>query len=98
MPVYIFSADDSEQTEIVMSARQDIPKTVRKYGKVFKRDIAAEHGGFQDTPGNWPQLSESAGCMPNQRKEFEARMSALGCPTQFPGGKRVAYAIGKLRS
>lgn len=52
-------------------------------GKPMRRDFQAEHGGFKDTPGNWPMESDAAGVAPEQIPEAMAYNERMGVPTRY---------------
>ena len=60
------------------------PKSIRfPDGTRAHRDIVAEHSGFQNTPGTWPQASYSLAVNSGQREEAIKKLAALGCPTDY---------------
>ena len=49
------------------------PRRIRRDGRHYVRDIAAEHGQRAEVSrGLWPKVSTAAGCHPDQIGEFEA--------------------------
>lgn len=89
MPRYCYSDDDGN-TIIRVYPMSKIPKQFRLGGKVFKRDIRAEHGGRKHTPGTWPMKSDAAGVHPDQIAEARAHSIEAGVPTDFtPDGRAI---------
>ena len=98
MPTYKYRVDGSgELVALFMSVaemesrqREDMTITLDD-GREAKRDIAAEHGGFRNTPGNWPQLSDAAGCHPDQIQDAMSHARQAGVPTEFTPDGRAKF-------
>ena len=59
-------------------------KWIRHRGKIYRRDIVAEHGGRKQ--GNcalWPKVSWAAGVHPDQVDEAKAFDRKMGVPTDY---------------
>lgn len=95
MPTYCYTTNDGLTVEKVYRVGK-APKTVTTFdGTTAFRDIVAEHQGFSDTPGNWPQKSDAVGCHPDQIEDERKRSVAQGCPTEFtPDGRRIFTSAG----
>lgn len=90
MPQYVYTNEENGESVQRVYPMTRIPRTIRVKGLVYHRDIAAEHGGFKNTPGNWPQKSWSVGVHPSQIKEAYAESVRNGVPTDFaPNGDRI---------
>lgn len=83
MPTYVYSTDDGVDRIERFFAIGRAPKRIRWAGETYFRDLAAEHGVFASTPGNWPRTSEAMGCHPSQVAEYRQRASSLGVPTEI---------------
>jgi len=60
------------------------PGQTRIDGKIWKRDIAAEHApGRGQITGKWPIHSDAAGVGPGQVDEAMAEAKKLGVPTEY---------------
>lgn len=81
MPIYCYTNDKGETVERVYRIGKQ-PTAISVKGQLYRRDIGAEHGGFQDTPGNWPKASFNMGNHPSQRKELATFLEAKGVPTE----------------
>ncbi len=94
MPTYIYEfLDDGTTFETVMSIsemeRFQKGKMVMD-GRGVRRRVDLEHGGFKDTPGNWPMLCEASGVHPDQVREATEHARRLGVPTDFtPDGRAI---------
>ncbi len=83
MPTYCYTTpDETETIEEVFSVGK-APAKVRRNGKVYERDIAAEHQGHQDTPGNWPMYCDASGVHPDQIPEAIAAAKRRGVTIEF---------------
>ncbi len=83
MPTYCYTTpDETETIEEVFSVGK-APAKVRRNGKVYERDIAAEHQGSQDHGGQWPILCDASGVHPDQVPEAMAVAKRKGVPTTF---------------
>lgn len=83
MPVYCYRTKRGTfRVERVYSMRA-VPRTIRVRGRTLYRDIAAEHGGFRNTPGIWPMASDAAGVHPSQIAEAMAEDRRNGVPTDY---------------
>lgn len=82
MPVYCYSTEAGDTVELFYPMGE-APRTIRRDGATFYRDIVAEHSGFRSTPGNWPLRSDAAGVHPSQVRDAENQAKALGVPTRF---------------
>ena len=67
-----------------------------KCGEMMRRDLIAEHGGFDDTPGNWPQESDAAGVNPCQIPEAMAYARKMGVPTNYNPKTGAAIMTGRI--
>jgi len=84
MPAYCFKCECGQRTEAFRSVanRNRAPKC-RACRKTMARDLRSEHGGFRNTPGNWPMESDAAGVDVSQVDEAARKMAAAGVPTEF---------------
>lgn len=102
MPFYVYRDESTgEKIELMMtvaemSRRQRKDGTIVHEGKTLLRDIAAEHGGFRNTPGAWPMKSDAAGVHPSQAGEAYEESARLGVPTRFDS--ETGQAIFESRS
>lgn len=56
----------------------------------MERSLTREHGGFSNTPGNWPMESDAAGVHESQIADAEEHSRKVGIPTHFTlDGKAV---------
>lgn len=86
MPFYSYTTKDG-QTFTERYAMGEAPAKVRlPDGQLGHRDVAADHRGFRNTPGNWPMECTFGGVNPSQRKEAEAKLRAEGVPTHYTEG------------
>lgn len=81
MPIYCYTNDKGETVERVYRIGKQ-PKAIYVQGVLHHRDISAEHGGFQDTPGTYPKASFNMGNHPSQRQELASYLEAKGVPTE----------------
>lgn len=89
MPVYCYSTESGERCEKVFRMGA-APKEIREGGKVFLRDVAAEHRGSVHTPGNWPLLSDAFAVSPSEVAEASKDAHLKGVPTDFaPDGRAI---------
>lgn len=89
MATYCYSNEGRELTVEKQFPIGKAPLTIKVAGVPFERDIAAEHDGFQDTPGNYPCYSAAMGVLPSQRDEFRKLDKAHGIETVFDEKGRV---------
>jgi len=82
MPVYCYTTKDGQTVERFYPAAK-VRKTIRVNGKTAHRDIAAEHGSFKNTPGNWPMKSDACGVSPKQIPEAMETDRRLGVPANY---------------
>jgi hypothetical protein len=103
VPTYLYKTEDGKHHEVVMTvaemeSRQGPDRTiVLDDGQVAKRDIAAEHGGFQATAANWPLVSVAGGINPDQREEISGQLDAMGVHTDFTADGSVIWRDRKHR-
>jgi hypothetical protein len=101
MPIYVYKDQKSgEKVELFMSiaemsARQK-DGVLELQGRILVRDIVTEQGGFRNTAGHWPMMSDGAGVHPSQTGEAYAESVKLGVPTQFD--RSTGQAIFESRS
>lgn len=95
MPVYCYREPRSGKVhEVVMTVsemlrREKGGKLTLDDGTKVERCYEVEHGGFRNTPGNWPMKSDALGCHPDQVKEFEQHCASLGVPTRYTSDGRA---------
>ena len=90
MPTYCFSTPDGVVHERVFSMA-DVPDSIDVDGQLADRDVAAEHGGFRDSPGNWPLHCSASGVDPTQAGAASDIMARHGCPTEFTSSGEAIY-------
>jgi hypothetical protein len=84
MPLYSFTSRDGETIEVEYPLHAKRPDRIRRKGKTFTRNIAADHNGFEDTCGKgWPIHSEALGVHPKQIQEAMAADRRDGVPTDY---------------
>ncbi len=89
MPIYCFTNLKGETIERMHSI-VNIPKRITQSGVWYERDIAAEHGQFRNTPGNWPKVTELDGVCSHQAKDLHDYLQKKGVPTEVrPDGSMV---------
>src|SRR3989339_1012131 len=96
MPRYCFT-NDEDFTICRFYPMGKAPKKFILGGKVFKRNIRAEHVNVKHTPGNWPFESDAAGVHPDQIKEAFEHSVRIGIPTQFTSDGRAIFTGKKHR-
>jgi len=96
MPMYCYTNSRTGETVERFYSVGKAPDRVRVKGRSYRRDIAAEHGQFRNTPGNWPQHSFASGVSPRQVAEVKAKLRARGVDAQFD--PKTGYAIYRDRS
>lgn len=89
--IYLYRTTDGALHEVIMTVaemcrRQRKDGTIRlKDGRLARRDITAEQGGFQDVgEKNWPKGRQdhwSLSCHPSQVGEFNKAAAARGVAT-----------------
>jgi hypothetical protein len=66
------------------------PREVQEEGRIFTRDIQAEHRGTAHTAGNWPMLSDAFAVDPDARADASREAAQKGVPTDFaPDGRAI---------
>lgn len=96
MPIYCYVRKNKlvERFYPIASA----PNRIRIKGKTYKRSIAAEHGQFKDTPGNWPQRTTMSGVHRGQAEELRVFLEKAGVPTHvYPDGEMRLESRGHRR-
>lgn len=96
MPTYCYRTSGGRLVELTMSATQMARRQVNgvirarkgeadgvRPGQPLERDLAAEHGGFRNTPGNWPMKSLSCGVRPDQIPEAMAEDRRRGVAAEY---------------
>lgn len=96
MPRYCFTDVDGNTICRVFSMNK-VPKQVILNGKIFKRNIRAEHVDIKHTPGNWPMKSDAAGVHPDQIAEARSHSIKAGVPTDFTPDGRAIFTGKKHR-
>tara|TARA_R110002020_G_scaffold60572_4_gene163959 strand:+ start:684 stop:1058 length:375 start_codon:yes stop_codon:yes gene_type:complete len=103
MPTYCFeNVSTGERQELVMSISEMESKTDGEKGYVdgqgvqWRRDFAAEQGGFDGNCSNWPMKSDAAGVHPDQIGEARKEAKRFGVPTNFDG--KTGQAIFSSRA
>lgn len=97
MPTYCFRhADSGDALEVFMTFEQlqrccGEDGLYRIDGQEYRRDYAAESGGFVDTPGAWPMYSDAAGVAPHQVAAAHAKSVRDGVPTEFTRDGRAIF-------
>ena len=62
------------------------------------RNYEVEHGGFRNTPGNWPMTSQALAVHPKQIADAVRTAERLGVPTDFtPTGEPIFRSRGHRR-
>jgi len=97
MPVYCYRRSDNGEIEEVFMTSAEMLRRQRRDGSITLddgtkaiRDMGAEHGGFQDTPGTWPQRSDAMGVAVEQIPQARAKSIRDGVPTDFtPDGRAI---------
>lgn len=90
MPTYCYTTEDGERTvERVFKMGKAPRKVFLKGGAWAFRDLRAEHGGFKDTPGNWPMVSIGLGVQPSQVAEGNKAARAMGLKTRYLADGRL---------
>lgn len=85
MPLYVLTTEDGE-TRTVLRSMKDAPpigKPVRIDGKVYFRDVHAEHGRPRSAANGYPRVSHAAGIHPSQLREQMAKDRRDGIPTKY---------------
>jgi hypothetical protein len=91
MPVYCYQCPACKSVKEIcrpVSERNDA-LLCDKDGFVMNRDFTVEHGGYVNTPGAWPMLSDALGVHPDQIRDASAEAAAMGVPTQFASDGRA---------
>lgn len=85
MPIYIYKCPSCGATKEVRKpmSQFDSAELCDVDSFVMNRDIQAEHGHVQDTPGNWPMKSDAAGVAASQAQEAMEHADSIGIPTHF---------------
>lgn len=83
MPFYCYTNDKGETVERMYRIGKQ-PSAISVQGKLYRRDIGAEHAGFKNTPGNWPYENDMGPfcCHASERKQLEQNLAASGVPTR----------------
>ena len=85
MPLCCFTHQKTKET--IEKFVKPGTKWVRHRGKVYRRDIAAEHGESKVvTSGIWPKVSYAAGVHPDQVPQAEEVDQRAGVPTDYTSG------------
>lgn len=80
MPTYCYSNDNLTVEDVFPMG--EAPKSVTRGGKLFFRDINAEHQGMRG--GNaWPMYSRSLGVTPKHIPEAAADLAKAGIAADF---------------
>lgn len=76
----IFCRSPGELVDVFLTTRGDPPPKmiVLDDGRPARRNKAAEMGGFDATPGNWPKECDALGVHPSQAKEAQADARKAG--------------------
>jgi len=96
MPRYCFTDQDGN-TICRFYPMAKVPRQFTLAGKVFKRNISAEHSDIKHTPGNWPLESDAAGVHPDQIAEARQHSIKAGVPTEFTPDGRAIFTSRKHR-
>lgn len=84
MPLYSYTNPETGKTiERAFPMSGERPKRITAEGKVYLRDIAADHRGASRTSGCWPMISDFGGVHPNQIAGMSADLANKGVPTEF---------------
>lgn len=84
MPLYSYTADDGQTIEVQGNMLDRRPETIRRSGKAFHRNPAADHRGHHDTNGaGWPLTSSAVGVHPDQIQEAMASDKRDGVPVRY---------------
>ena len=89
MSIYCHTTNDGETVEWIFRMGKAPQSVTLPDGRVADRDIAAEHGGFKNTSGNWPMNSDALGCHPNQVKKLSEALAEQGVVTNFTNDGRA---------
>lgn len=87
--IYLYRTDDGALHEVIMTVAEMLRKGRKRIklpdGRIAKRDIAAEHNGFQDlSEKNFPKSHQdnwAMACHPSQVNEYNQAASERGVPT-----------------
>lgn len=82
MPVYCYTNKSGKTIERIYRIGK-APDTIKVDGSRYARNIAVEHLGFKNTPGNWPQVNDVGGlcCHPSERSQLIEYLAGQGVPT-----------------
>jgi hypothetical protein len=99
MPTYCFRRRDTGQTVELVMPMSRLKNTVRLPGGVkADRDRNAELADMVRTPpGNWPLLSDAAGCHPKQRVHMMREAKRMGVPTDFTRDGQAVFTSARHR-
>ena len=94
--IYCYRTHDGKVVELVMTVAE-MQRRQRKDGSITLddgreavRDYKTEFCGNPSNPGNWPMLSDGAGCHPSQIHDYQKHLKDAGCPTEYtPDGRAV---------
>ena len=90
MPVYCYATHDRSLTFEKIYEIGTAPRRLRRKGRIFYMDIAAQMGHFVPTVNNWPQVSWAAGVHPSQVEQAKQHARRNGMAIEFtPGGDAV---------
>lgn len=104
MPSYCFECEDGEIVELTMPwtelfRRRRKDGTVRLGdGRIARRCWGAEHAGFKDTPGAWPQTSNAMGCRPDEVDGMNRKMVEFGIDVRFNTRGAAEIASNQARN
>lgn len=88
--IYLYRTNDGALHEVIMTVAEMLRKGRKRIklpdGRIAQRDIAAEHGGFEDlSEKNYPKRHQdnwALACRPSQVAEFNAAAAARGVSTE----------------
>src|SRR5690606_12804821 len=83
MPFFCYTHERSGETIEKLFPCGQAPAQIRENGKTYRRDLAAEHRGFRDTPGNWPRYSRAMGVGRTQIEQATKFYASRGVPVEF---------------
>jgi hypothetical protein len=87
MPVYVMTCEQCGRTFERVATIANRPTTMACENSdcpgTAYRNLELEHGGFIDTPGNWPLKSKAAGVAKKQIAEAAAYDARMGVPTEY---------------
>jgi putative FmdB family regulatory protein len=92
MPAYCFKCNECGRKEQVVRliADRNEPVSCNDCSSDMSRDLQGEFGGFRNTPGNWPLLSDAMAVHPDQIAEATSANRRNGTNVGYtPDGRAI---------